>query len=439
MTPDPADPTPDPADPADPADEAAPRSTHEDTTGDTTGTAPEPVSDPTGDTAGTAPEQGPEPEVAAEGEPEPDAEGEPEPDAEGEPEPDAEEEAEPFSDGPPPLPTPMLVLDGTLPEPAPAPEPEDHGTCRCGGKFDADGWCTECGERRPDPRHHFTSRPAPLVAGVCDRGIRHADNEDAMALWADGTGRAAMVVCDGVTTASRSAEASLAAAEAAVGVLSTSTDAPAERLTRATEAAGAAVDQVGRDFPDSAPSCTFVAVVVEDGTATFGSVGDSRGYWVPDEGEAHRLTTDDSMAEEQVRAGLDRAAAESGPLGHTITRWLGPDGPDQTPEITAVGVEAPGWVLVCSDGLWNYASEPADLRAVVRAEERRVGRDPLDLAEALVAWANGRGGADNITVALARTGGGATDRPGEGQEPTVETPYPQEDPTPDERQDGMHA
>lgn len=355
--------------------------------------------------------------------PEPDG-GEEDAAAEVQPLEPPEVEPEPFADGPPPLPTPMLVLDGDLPD---LPEEEDHGTChRCGGTYDADGWCTECGERRPDPRHHFTARPSDRVAAVCDRGIRHADNEDAMAVWTDAQGRAALVVCDGVTTATRSAEASLAAAEAAQQILATSTEAPAERLVAATDAAAEAVAQVGRDFPESAPSCTFVAVVVEGAVATYASVGDSRGYWIPDEGEPLRMTTDDSMAEEQVRAGVDRAAAESSPLAHTITRWLGPDSPEHTPVVTTQDVSAPGWVLACSDGLWNYASEPADLRAVLRAEERRVGRDPLDLAQALVAWANGRGGADNITVALARTG---------------ETPYPapSEETAVEAGQDGDHG
>lgn len=417
-------PAPDPTDPAGTADttdpapeEGAPRSTAE-------GGGTVPRSTAGADPAGTA-EPG-EPAETDGSEP-----GEPAP----------EEEPEPFSDGPPPLPTPMLVLDGTLPEDPAEPEPVDHGTCRCGGKFDADGWCTECGERRPDPRHHFTARPSDLVAAVCDRGIRHADNEDAMAVWAGeaGDGRAVLVVCDGVTTATRSAEASLAAAEAALEVLTTDDAEPGARLVRATMAASAAVEQVGRDFPDSAPSCTFVAAVVEGGTATFGSVGDSRAYWFPDEGEAHRMTADDSMAEEQVRAGLDRASAESGPLAHTITRWLGPDSPDQTPVVTDQDVSVPGWVMVCSDGLWNYASEPADLRAVLRATERRVGRDPLELAQALVAWANGRGGADNVTVALARTGGGATDHPGDEAEPTLETAYPTGGDAGAGGQDGTHG
>ena len=323
------------------------------------------------------------------------------------------EEPAPFSEGPPPLPRPMLVLDGEVPDlpDTPAAEPVDHGTCRCGGAFDADGYCTSCGEPRPDPRHHFTAHPLPELAAVCDRGVRHADNEDAMAVWGerapDGPDlRAALVVCDGVSSATRSAEASLAAAYAALEVLSTSGLPPQERLLTATDAAAEAVARVGEEFPDSAPSCTFVAAVVEGRTATVGNVGDSRAYWMPDLGQPHRLTRDDSMAEEQVAAGLDRSVAESGPLSHTITRWLGPDAPDHTPRITTVDVSAPGWLLLCSDGLWNYASEPVALHDVVVAEQERVGTDPLGLAEALVGWAVSRGGADNITVALLRTGDG---------------------------------
>jgi serine/threonine protein phosphatase PrpC len=61
-------------------------------------------------------------------------------------------------------------------------------------------------------RDHVVEQPAPRVAGVSDKGIVHPRNEDAAALAADpDTGWAALVVCDGVTTATDSDVASLAA------------------------------------------------------------------------------------------------------------------------------------------------------------------------------------------------------------------------------------
>jgi serine/threonine protein phosphatase PrpC len=131
-------------------------------------------------------------------------------------------------------------------------------------------------------------------------------------------------------------------------------------------------------------------------------VGDSRAYWLPDEGAPRLLTTDDSFAAEQIADGVPRATAESGPQAHAITRWLGVDAPDHTPRTVSLDLDVPGWVLVCSDGLWNYCSEATDLADLVAATGRASGTEPLALAGALVDWANAQGGQDNITVALAR-------------------------------------
>ena len=62
-------------------------------------------------------------------------------------------------------------------------------------------------------------------------------------------------------------------------------------------------------------------------------------------------------------------------------------------------------MLVCSDGLWNYASTPetlADLVAAALGDATAEQADPQVVAERLVAWANEQGGHDNITAALAR-------------------------------------
>ena len=299
------------------------------------------------------------------------------------------------------------------------PAPTRAACNECGGTVDDDGYCTTCGAKAPRERDHFTEQPQAWVAGVCDRGIRHVRNEDAMALDAEPlpVRRAVLVVCDGVSSSQDSDVASLAAARAArtvllssraqgVGTGSALVAAIGARLSAATDAASEAVAATTRpDHGESPPSCTFVAAVVEADLVVAAVVGDSRAYWLPDDGPALALTIDDSWAAAQIAAGTPRAVAETGPQAHAITRWLGVDAPDHAPRLTSVVVTDPGWLVVCSDGLWNYCSEAEALADLVRATAADAAGEPLATASALVDWANTQGGHDNITVALARLGG----------------------------------
>ena len=302
------------------------------------------------------------------------------------------------------------------------PDPPDvaaHGSaCReCGGEVAVEGYCTQCGARAASPRNHFTEQPAPWVGAVCDRGVRHTRNEDAVALAAraERGSHAVLVVCDGVSSSTDSDVASLAAARAARDVLAASRsqgmgrDAPpaaatARTLVAAAEAANGAVIAHTTSAPGNPASCTFVAAVVDGPLLVAGWVGDSRAYWLPDTGDPLLLTIDDSFAAEQIAHGVPRAVAESGPQAHAITRWLGIDAPDPTPRTVSLDLEGAGWVMVCSDGLWNYCSEAGDMAALLTSMGRTSGNEPLRLAGALVDWANAQGGQDNITVALARVG-----------------------------------
>src|SRR6185295_7524528 len=94
------------------------------------------------------------------------------------------------------------------------------------------------------------------------------------------------------------------------------------------------------------------------------------------------------------------------PQAHAITRWLGPDNPDHEPQCTSIGLDSPGWLLVCSDGMWNYCSPAGELRELVTGTVAATGEQPAEVAGALVAWANEQGGHDNVTVALARVHAG---------------------------------
>jgi len=293
----------------------------------------------------------------------------------------------------------------------------------CGGTIAADGYCEQCGAPARRPRDHWIDQPVPWVAAVCDRGVRHTRNEDAVAVAAESApgSFAAMVVCDGVSSAPDSDLASLAAARAGRDVLAGpelagALAAPdADRgplLAQAIEAAGLAAHEAASDVArrvagegrGNPPSTTFVAGVLAARRLVVGSVGDSRAYWIPDDGEPAQLSTDDSWAAEAMALGLPREEAENGPNAHAITRWLGADAPDPRPRTVERQLETAGWVLLCSDGLWNYCSEATDLAALVAQQSQTLG-DPVPvgpLATALVAWAVDAGGADNISVALAR-------------------------------------
>jgi serine/threonine protein phosphatase PrpC len=186
------------------------------------------------------------------------------------------------------------------------------------------------------------------------------------------------------------------------------------RLDDAVRAAQAAVltttAAAGDEAVASPPSCTFVAALVVDGVAVTGNVGDSRAYWLPDDttSPARQLGADDSFAAAQISSGMSRLEAETSPGAHAITRWLGVDSPeDLTPNSGDLDLTEDGWLLVCSDGLWNYWSEPDDLRTLVHGTVTALaaaGLHPPTVAQALTDHANEAGGADNITVTLARVG-----------------------------------
>ncbi|HWU23222.1 MAG TPA: protein phosphatase 2C domain-containing protein [Nocardioides sp.] len=309
-----------------------------------------------------------------------------------------------------PISAPTRRPADALPDPA---EPAGRRPCAsCGGEVGPDYYCTVCGTKAPSERDHFEETPAAWVAGVCDRGVVHERNEDAMALLAapEPGSRAVLIVLDGVSSSVDSDVASLAGAKAArevlrrplpsgMGTAQSREAAVARTFGDAVTAANTAI--VATTDPDSPnpASATFVCAIVEGGRLYVANVGDSRAYWLPDGGEGVQLSVDDSMAQVQMTAGVPREQAESSPQAHAITKWLGRDSSDITPRIGQLDVTEPGWLVVCSDGLWNYASSPAELATQLGAAGTR---EPLALASALVGFATTCGGHDNITVAVAR-------------------------------------
>ncbi|MEU2899763.1 PP2C family serine/threonine-protein phosphatase [Streptomyces sp. NPDC007056] len=286
--------------------------------------------------------------------------------------------------------------------------------CRA-GRVDDDGYCENCGHAQPRERDHMEQECGPLAA-VSDRGLRHHRNEDAFGVGTttlpDGSPVSVAIVCDGVSSATRPDEASLAASRAAteslLAALPRGTH-PQQAMHDAIIAASDAVNALA-DEPDTAarehaphqnaPACTIVGTVVAAGLLVVGWVGDSRAYWVPVDrsAPAARLTEDDSWAAQMVAAGLmGEAEAYADHRAHAITGWLGADAYELEPHTASFKPDRPGVVVVCTDGLWNYAESADELAGIVPAD---AAVRPLHSARVLVGHALDGGGHDNVTVAL---------------------------------------
>ncbi|MFE4515979.1 protein phosphatase 2C domain-containing protein [Kitasatospora sp. NPDC056783] len=294
------------------------------------------------------------------------------------------------------------------------PSPRGPVCVHCGQpRVTPDGYCEGCGGAQPRPRDHM-EKSLGGVAGVSDRGVRHHRNEDSFTVAATslpgGEPVVVAVVCDGVSSSDRPDEASETAVDAASESLLTSLEAgqdPNQAMRRAIADAARAVadlatDGAGPARPDlNAPACTYVSAIAAGGRVTIGWVGDTRAYWIPDDraaAEPFRLTQDDSWAARMVEAGLmSEAEAYADPRAHAITGWLGADAEEVVPHTLDFTPHVPGVVLICTDGLWNYAEAATDLAYYVRRDART---EPLATAQTLVKFAVAAGGHDNITVAV---------------------------------------
>ncbi|HEU5475969.1 MAG TPA: protein phosphatase 2C domain-containing protein [Actinophytocola sp.] len=288
-----------------------------------------------------------------------------------------------------------------------APGPLGEACVACGNtELSADGYCERCGRSQPAARDRMEC-DLGVVAGVGDRGRHRSRNEDSMAFaWVGDPGSprgVVAVVCDGVATTERADQASQAAADAALDVLTGAlldeTDAAAVTAA-AVDAAMATVTALAeQELPGSAPSCTFVSAVVTPERVTVGWVGDSRAYWLSDNGtgadDSRQLTVDDTVAAQLVAAGMDPAEAATVYHAHALSSWIGADAGDVTPHVVTLEPDGPGAVLLCSDGLWNYLPEAGEL-----AGRRPAGSTPLAAAAELTGVALEMGGQDNITVVV---------------------------------------
>jgi serine/threonine protein phosphatase PrpC len=189
---------------------------------------------------------------------------------------------------------------------------------------------------------------------------------------------------------------------------------PVEALTEGAKHANLRImDRSKREAELEGMGTTTTTLCFEDGKIYIGHVGDSRCYLIKPEG-IWQLTRDHSLVQEKLRAGMiTRDQLKTDRMKNVITRSVGFDlhfGIDVYEYVP----EAGDLFLLCSDGLTGPLDD-SDIYEIAQDiyfahaqsdafRGRQTGFEPLlkQLAEALIAAANDRGGDDNITALLAR-------------------------------------
>jgi serine/threonine protein phosphatase PrpC len=258
------------------------------------------------------------------------------------------------------------------------------------------------------------------AALLSDRGMKRSQNEDSAAIEV-GEGWSALVVCDGVSSSNHAGIAAEIAATTSCATLA--------NLARSRDLSGSGDGEPGRSAARSAraaqavatairaghaavcahqfderpsgepPGTTIVVALVLGDQAFIGWVGDSRAYWVTPQG-GDVLTRDHTWLNEAVASGeWTQEDAMAQPLAHALTRCLGPlewgGAGTVDPDVAVREIHGPGFLVLCTDGLWNYFATAAEIGRLV---------DPTmgvsEASERLVNAALAAGAHDNVTVAI---------------------------------------
>lgn len=242
-----------------------------------------------------------------------------------------------------------------------------------------------------------------MVVQVClrtDVGRCREHNEDAVGEALAPSGARLVAIADGMGGFEAGEEASEAAVQALITrwVEDHGAAVKPRVLERLIADAHRAVLRRAAELGLQEPSgTTLVTLVLHDGEALIGHVGDSRAYLLRD-GMLKQLTRDHTEAQALVDAGaLPAEAMETHPLSHILTHCLGVDARLQVSTGPRLEVRPRDVFLLCSDGLSGVV--PGSLIRDV------VSYFSLDEAGArLIEAANGLGAPDNVSVALVRIG-----------------------------------
>ena len=158
------------------------------------------------------------------------------------------------------------------------------------------------------------------------------------------------------------------------------------------------IQQAHKHIMEAAPGggTTMTAAITIGSQMTLAHVGDSRAYSVYLDGRMQLLTRDHSLVKRLEELGqITAEEAAIHPQKSMLYRALG-QGEAPEPDIFTASIPNPGYLLLCSDGLWGVLSEERIFQIISESVS------PQRACQNLVDAANAAGGPDNISVILVR-------------------------------------
>ena len=234
----------------------------------------------------------------------------------------------------------------------------------------------------------------PLPASLqmitrCHQGLVRSNNEDCVTADVE---RQLAIVADGMGGLEAGEQASQSALDAALDCLKGDTTPPDQRVLAAIDAAhqavlvqAEAIDLLGQ------MGTTLLCAVWEEGLVHFAHVGDSRLYAFSPIAGLTQLSTDHTLAQRMVDAGLVKPhEAHRAPNQNVLTQAIGLPGMLLPQQGEHHGADR---YLLCSDGL-------SDMVPRVELERILHTRSLDQCADQLVEVALEHGGRDNISLVL---------------------------------------
>jgi len=175
----------------------------------------------------------------------------------------------------------------------------------------------------------------------------------------------------------------------------------AEQIVRAGIAAAnnLVLEEIARSGEMGA---TLVVAVVCGDTAYVANIGDSRAYYVDPQGQAARITRDQSLVAQELGQGeLSEDDIYSAPGNNIILHAVGEQSVETAADWYAQPLEPDSLLVLCSDGYWKTMRGTLISEGVLRQDHAGGADDTLnDVARRMVDDALGRGSDDNTTVLL---------------------------------------